>query len=87
MTTIIQEMTSASARYHDMVNALREFVKLHEVPQTLADRVMDYVVSKWSTSKGLDTGKVLDVSIIFSHFAIVKYNVLGSWLLPKRHES
>ena len=62
MTTIIQETTSASARYHDMVNALREFMKLYEVPKTLAERVMDYVVSKWSNSKGLDTEKVICIN-------------------------
>ena len=58
MTTIIQQMTSATMRYHDMINNVREFIKLHEVPKTLAERVMDYVVSTWAMSKGIDTGKV-----------------------------
>ena len=31
MTTIIQQMTSATAKYHDMLNSVREFMKLHEV--------------------------------------------------------
>lgn len=59
MTTIITQMTSATARYHDMISNIREFIKLHEVPVTLAERVMDYVVSTWASNKGIDTSKVL----------------------------
>ncbi|KAG7175739.1 Potassium voltage-gated channel protein eag-like, partial [Homarus americanus] len=44
VTTIIQQMTSATAKYHEMLNNVREFMKLHEVPKALSERVMDYVV-------------------------------------------
>lgn len=53
-------MTSATAKYHDMLNNVREFMKLHEVPKALSERVMDYVVSTWAMTKGLDTEKVLN---------------------------
>ena len=53
-------MTSATAKYHDMLNNVREFMKLHEVPKALSERVMDYVVSTWAMTKGLDTDKVLN---------------------------
>lgn len=33
-------------------------MKLHDVPKTLSERVMDYVVSTWAMTKGLDTEKV-----------------------------
>lgn len=33
-------------------------MKLHEVPKALSERVMDYVVSTWAMSKGLDKEKV-----------------------------
>lgn len=58
VTTIIQQMTSATAKYHDMLNNVREFMKLHEVPKALSERVMDYVVSTWAMTKGLDQDKV-----------------------------
>ncbi|XP_055691970.1 potassium voltage-gated channel protein eag isoform X3 [Lutzomyia longipalpis] len=58
VTTIIQQMTSATAKYHDMLNNVREFMKLHEVPKALSERVMDYVVSTWAMTKGLDTEKI-----------------------------
>ena len=63
VTTIIQQMTSATARYHDILNSVREFMKLHEVPKALSERVMDYVVSTWSMTKGIDQEKVQAVSI------------------------
>lgn len=53
-------MTSATAKYHDMLNNVREFMKLHEVPKALSERVMDYVVSTWAMTKGLDTEKVVN---------------------------
>ncbi|GFS98925.1 potassium voltage-gated channel protein eag [Nephila pilipes] len=52
-------MTSATAGYHEMLNNVREFMKLHEVPKVLRERVMDYVVSTWAMTKAIDTKKVL----------------------------
>ncbi|XP_040563458.1 potassium voltage-gated channel protein eag isoform X2 [Lepeophtheirus salmonis] len=60
VTTIIQQMTSATAKYHDILNSVREFMKLHEVPKALSERVMDYVVSTWAMTKGIDQDKVLN---------------------------
>ena len=62
VTTIIQQMTSATAKYHDVLNSVREFMKLHEVPTALSERVMDYVVSTWAMTKGLDQDKVCNVN-------------------------
>lgn len=56
-------MTSATAKYHDMLNNVREFMKLHEVPKALSERVMDYVVSTWAMTKGLDTDKVRPIYV------------------------
>ena len=33
VTTIIHNMTLAAAKYHDMLNSVREFMKLHEVKE------------------------------------------------------
>jgi len=58
-------MTSATAKYHDMLNSVREFMKLHEVPKALSERVMDYVVSTWAMTRGIDSFKA-SISIIFN---------------------
>jgi len=41
-------MYSTTGKYHEMLSNVREFMKLHDVPQALSERVMDYVVSSWA---------------------------------------
>lgn len=59
MTTIIQQMTSSTQRYHQMISDVREFIRLQEIPRDLAEKVVDYIVSTWTMNKGIDTIKVL----------------------------
>ena len=63
VTTIFQEFTSNTARYHEVLNSVREFMKLHQVDKQLAERVVDYVISSWAVTKGIDKDRV-------SYFAI-----------------
>ena len=93
-------MTSATAKYHDVLNSVREFMKLHEVPTALSERVMDYVVSTWAMTKGLDQDKVCNVNQYnYKYFLTGKksykesnniYNlriiVIGAGFLPKGYE-
>ncbi|XP_052769346.1 potassium voltage-gated channel subfamily H member 1-like isoform X2 [Mya arenaria] len=60
VTTIFQQFYASFARYHDMLNSVREFMKLHDVPKSLSERVMDYIVSTWAITKGIDAAKVLN---------------------------
>lgn len=59
VTTIFQQFYASFARYHDMLNNVREFMKLHDVPKSLSERVMDYIVSTWAITKGIDAAKVI----------------------------
>jgi len=52
-------MYSTTGRYHDMLKNIKEFMKLHQVPVSLSERVMDYVISNWAATKGIDTEKVI----------------------------
>merc|ERR1719328_17392 len=61
VTTIIHNATEATAKYHEMLNSVREFMTLNQVPRTLCERVLDYVVSKWANTKGVDQERVLSV--------------------------
>eukprot|EP00095_Tigriopus_kingsejongensis_P007430 maker-scaffold443_size169656-snap-gene-0.13 protein:Tk07430 transcript:maker-scaffold443_size169656-snap-gene-0.13-mRNA-1 annotation:"potassium voltage-gated channel protein eag isoform x1" len=61
VTTIIHNMTLATAKYHEMLNSVKEFMFLNEVPKNLCERVLDYVVSKWTNTKGVDQDRVLSV--------------------------
>lgn len=58
VTTIFQQMYTNTNRYHEMLNNVRDFLKLYQVPKGLSERVMDFVVSTWAMSKGIDTDKV-----------------------------
>lgn len=40
-------------------------MKLHEVPKALSERVMDYVVSTWAMTKGIDQDKVKKIREIY----------------------
>ena len=51
---ILFQIFQATAKYHEMLNSVREFMTLNEVPRTLCERVLDYVVSKWANTKGVD---------------------------------
>ncbi|KAK6304500.1 hypothetical protein J4Q44_G00250860 [Coregonus suidteri] len=61
VTTIFQQMYANTNRYHEMLTNVRDFLKLYQVPNGLSERVMDYIVSTWSMSKGIDTEKVLSI--------------------------
>ncbi|MCJ8731014.1 hypothetical protein PDJAM_G00191140 [Pangasius djambal] len=61
VTTIFQQMYANTNRYHEMLNSVRDFLKLYQVPKGLSERVMDYIVSTWSMTKGIDTEKVLSI--------------------------
>ena len=61
VTTIIHNMTLATAKYHEMLDGVKEFMILNEVPRNLTERVMDYVVSKWTNTKGVEPDKVLSI--------------------------
>lgn len=75
-------MTSATAKYHDMLNNVREFMKLHEVPKALSERVMDYVVSTWAMTKGLDQDKVC-VSFDVHRYLIIYFSQSVRMLFSK----
>ena len=64
VTTIFQQMYANTNRYHEMLNNVRDFLKLYQVPKGLSERVMDYIVSTWSMSKGIDTEKVWVIIIV-----------------------
>ncbi|KAG2467282.1 KCNH1 protein, partial [Polypterus senegalus] len=51
-------MYANTNRYHEMLNSVRDFLKLYQVPKGLSERVMDYIVSTWSMSRGIDTEKI-----------------------------
>lgn len=58
ITTIFQQMLFANGRYHDMLKQIKSFIRLHNIPADLGDKMLDYVVSRWSITKGVDQDRV-----------------------------
>ena len=58
VTTIFQHMSASRARYSEMMNSVKDFMKIYDVPRELSERVLDYITSSWVISKGIDTSKV-----------------------------
>ena len=42
------------------------YIFIYKVPKTLSERVMDYVVSTWAMTKGIDQEKVRNIDIVCS---------------------
>ena len=59
ITTIFQQMSSQSTRYHAILKSIRDFMKIYSVPKDLSERVLDYVISTYSLTKGVNTEQVL----------------------------
>lgn len=73
VTTIFQQMYANTNRYHEMINSVRDFLKLYQVPKGLSERVMDYIASTWSMSRGIDTEKVWRPSLyLFNTYKLKK---------------
>ncbi len=86
VTTIFQQMYTNTNRYHEILNNVRDFLKLYQVPTGLSERVMDYIVSTWAMTKGIDTekvGKRAPLSDVFSTYLVSpnEGNVLVFFLL------
>lgn len=83
VTTIFQQMYANTNRYHEMLNSVRDFLKLYQVPKGLSERVMDYIVSTWSMSRGIDTEKVRRGSSAFpSGQGLELSGACGFWGFP-----
>ena len=64
VTTIFQQMYANTNSYHEMLNSVRDFLQLYQVPKGLSERVMDYIVSTWSMSRGIDTEKARGIVVL-----------------------
>lgn len=73
VTTIFQQMYTNTNRYHEMLNNVRDFLKLYQVPKGLSERVMDFIVSTWAMSKGIDTDKVLELLLLVTGIQLQSY--------------
>ena len=58
VSAIIQRLYSGTARYHTQLLRVREFIRFHQVPNPLRQRLEEYFQHAWSYTNGIDMNMV-----------------------------
>lgn len=59
VSAIIQRLYSGTARYHAQMTRVREFIRFHQIPNPLRQRLEEYFQHAWSYTNGIDMNMVL----------------------------
>lgn len=58
VTAIIQRMYSRRSLYHTRMKDLKDFIRVHRLPQQLKQRMLEYFQTTWSVNNGIDANEV-----------------------------
>lgn len=70
VTAIIQRMYSRRSLYHSRMKDLKDFIRVHRLPRTLKQRMLEYFQTTWAVNSGIDAnevGRVAPVSTAWQH--------------------
>ncbi|XP_063034975.1 potassium voltage-gated channel subfamily H member 4 isoform X1 [Melospiza melodia melodia] len=59
VTAIIQRMYSRRSLYHTRMKDLKDFIRVHHLPQQLKQRMLEYFQTTWSVNNGIDANELL----------------------------
>ncbi|XP_074469993.1 voltage-gated delayed rectifier potassium channel KCNH8 [Sebastes fasciatus] len=59
VTAIIQRMYSRWSQYHTRTKDLKDFIRVHHLPQSLKQRMLEYFQTIWSVNNGIDCNELL----------------------------
>lgn len=59
VSAILQQAQKNTAKYHSIIDNMKQFSKLYKLPTQLATRTIDFFMSTWAMNKGIDTDEVL----------------------------
>ncbi|XP_040185880.1 potassium voltage-gated channel subfamily H member 4 [Rana temporaria] len=59
VTAIIQRMYSRRSLYHTRMKDLKDFIRVHRLPQQLKQRTLEYFQTTWSVNNGIDANELL----------------------------
>lgn len=62
VTAIIQRMYSRWSLYHTRTKDLKDFIRVHHLPQQLKQRMLEYFQTTWSVNNGIDSNEVMFTS-------------------------
>ena len=58
VSAILQQAQKNTAKYHSILDNMKQFSKLYKLPSDLATRTLDFFMSTWAMNKGIDTDEV-----------------------------
>lgn len=73
VTAIIQRMYSRRSLYHTRMKDLKDFIRVHRLPQQLKQRMLEYFQATWSVNNGINAN---EVGRIKSEIVVVWFFVL-----------
>ncbi|KAJ8350709.1 hypothetical protein SKAU_G00258390 [Synaphobranchus kaupii] len=59
VSAIIQRLYSGTARYHMQMLRVKEFIRFHQIPNPLRQRLEEYFQHSWTYTNGIDMNTVL----------------------------
>ncbi|XP_029445137.1 potassium voltage-gated channel subfamily H member 8 [Rhinatrema bivittatum] len=59
VTAIIQRLYSRWSLYHTRTKDLKDFIRVHHLPQQLKQRMLEYFQTTWSVNNGIDSNELL----------------------------
>ncbi|XP_034050366.1 potassium voltage-gated channel subfamily H member 6 [Thalassophryne amazonica] len=59
VSAIIQRLYSSTTRYHTQILRVKEFIRFHQIPGSLCQRLEEYFQHAWSYTNGIDMNAVL----------------------------
>ncbi|XP_041823294.1 potassium voltage-gated channel subfamily H member 8 isoform X5 [Melanotaenia boesemani] len=59
VTAIIQRMYSRWSHYHTRTKDLKDFIRVHHLPHSLKQRMLEYFQTTWSVNNGIDSNELL----------------------------
>ncbi|XP_056610267.1 potassium voltage-gated channel subfamily H member 7-like isoform X2 [Triplophysa dalaica] len=59
VSAIIQRLYSGTARYHTQMLRVKEFIRFHQIPNPLRQRLEEYFQHSWTYTNGIDMNTVL----------------------------
>ena len=58
VSAIIQRLYSGTARYHNQMQKVREFIRFYQVPMPLSMRLEEHLLRAWTYTNGTDMALV-----------------------------
>lgn len=58
VSAIIQRLYSGTARYHTQLLRVKEFIRFHQIPNPLRQRLEEYFQHAWTYTNGIDMNMV-----------------------------